>query len=124
MGATWLCGSLSTGVSTPLLVGSRLPGDLFPFEDLAVHYGLITSEDLHAMIVGDPGQTSSYRPCRCRVRSGFSESMRTNWTATSRQVRTNSAITYGKPPTPFGPLATTPLVTRPLAPNAGVLRAP
>lgn len=38
-----------------LLVGSRLPGDLFPFEDLAVHYGLITSEDLHAMIVGDPG---------------------------------------------------------------------
>ena len=38
-----------------LLVGSRLPGDLYPFEDLAVHYGLITSEDLHAIIIGEPG---------------------------------------------------------------------
>ena len=38
-----------------LLVGSRLPGDLYPFEDLAVYYGLITSEDLHAMIIGEPG---------------------------------------------------------------------
>lgn len=37
-----------------LLVGTRREADLYPFEDVAVHYGLAAKKDLHAMIVADP----------------------------------------------------------------------
>ena len=38
-----------------LLIGTGRDADLYPFEDVAVHYGLATTKDLHAMIEADPG---------------------------------------------------------------------
>ena len=44
-----------------VLVGTDQPGDIYPFEDVAVSYDCVSNGDLNAMIAADPG-ADDFRP--------------------------------------------------------------
>ena len=54
-----------------ILVGTDRPGDLYPFEDLAVHYRLLSIDDLHDMITVDPGGEEFEPPVAFRTALKF-----------------------------------------------------